>query len=99
MIYAIDFDGTLCEAIYPGIGEPKLEVIQKVKELKEQGNILILWTCRRGKALRDAINWCKQFDLYFDRINRDYHFAILHRKIFADFYIDDKAVKPLEIIS
>ena len=41
-IYAVDFDGTLCKNIYPKIGDAKEEVINYVKDLKDNGNKLIL---------------------------------------------------------
>lgn len=41
-IYAIDFDGTLCRNMYPKIGKANKKVIKKVKELKKQGEKIIL---------------------------------------------------------
>ena len=32
MIYAVDFDGTLCVEKYPGIGEPRQNVIDFCKQ-------------------------------------------------------------------
>lgn len=31
MVFAVDFDGTLCECGYPDIGEAKIDVINKCK--------------------------------------------------------------------
>ena len=45
MIYAFDFDGTLCENAWPDIGEPKQDIINKAIFLREQGHELILWSC------------------------------------------------------
>lgn len=90
MIIAVDFDGTLCNYKNPGIGEPKLKVIEKVKELAND-NFLILWSCRRGKALKEAVKWCKQYGLFFNAINKNAPGIKSSRKIYADLYIDDKA--------
>lgn len=100
-IIAVDFDGTLCEDAYPGMGTPNLYLIQVLKELKSQGKQLILWTCRCGKELEAAVNWCEQFELRFDAINQNVpenieKYGTDTRKVYADLYLDDKAWLPKE---
>ena len=51
MIYAIDFDGTLCSNAWPDIGEPNTEVIRFLKREQANGAELILWTMREGETL------------------------------------------------
>lgn len=95
-IIAVDFDGTLCENRWPEIGEPNHEVIQYVESEQQKGAKLILWTCRAGDRLANAIRWCKeQHDLVFDAINRNIPeiavaFGDDTRKVFANEYIDDR---------
>lgn len=96
-IYAIDFDGTLCVNEWPEIGKPKQEIIDKVIKLREQGHELILWTCRSGELLKDAVNWCNERGLFFHAVNDNIPRLINEygnncRKIFADFYLDDKNI-------
>jgi hydroxymethylpyrimidine pyrophosphatase-like HAD family hydrolase len=96
MIYAIDFDGTLCENRFPDIGPPREHVIEAVKKIKEDGDTLILWTCRCGERLQEAVDFCKHKGLEFDYINENTKENIKQygndcRKVYADFYIDDKA--------
>ena len=99
MKYAIDFDGTLCVDKYPNIGKPRKGVIRKVKRLQKKGHKFILWTCREGELLYDALLWCgKQEIVYFDAINENLpemieKYGTDPRKIGADKYIDDKAVR------
>lgn len=70
IIIAVDFDGCLCENRFPDIGEPKLEVIEKLKQLqKGKGVELILWTCREGYKLDEAVAWCTEQGLEFEAIN------------------------------
>lgn len=58
---AIDFDGCLCENKYPEIGEPILHVIDEAKKQQAAGAGLILWTCRQGKELEEAIAACEKW--------------------------------------
>lgn len=93
---AIDFDGTLCENNYPDIGEPNWNVIYQAIQEQKHGAGLILWTCREGKLLYDALEACAEWGLYFDAINDSLpewkeHFGTTPRKIGADEYWDDKA--------
>ena len=96
-IYAIDFDGFLCKDKYPEIGEPKHDNITYVKDLKNDGHIIILWTCREGELLDEAIDWCKQNGIIFDYVNENTSENIKKyggnsRKIFADYYVDDRNI-------
>jgi hydroxymethylpyrimidine pyrophosphatase-like HAD family hydrolase len=59
-IYAFDFDGTLCQEAYPAIGKPNRSMIRFVKKVQNRGHRTILWTCRCGKPLEEAVNWCKE---------------------------------------
>ena len=98
-IYAVDFDGTLCENTWPEIGKPNYLLIQTLKALRKKGNKVILWTCRTRDLLEEAIDWCKKQGLEFDAINENLpemigQFGSESRKVFADVYIDDKAVVP-----
>lgn len=100
IIYAVDFDGTLCESKSPDIGPPNVVLIRHLIKRRKQGNKIILWTCRFGERLIEAVEWCRQFGLEFDAINENLPEIIENmggesRKVFADVYIDDKSVnKP-----
>ena len=100
-VFAIDFDGTLCESVWPEIGEPNKELIKYLIERRKQGDKLILWTCRSGEKLKAAVDWCREHDLKFDAVNENLPelielFGNDCRKIGADIYIDDKAVNKPE---
>ena len=103
-IIAIDFDGTLFENNYPQIGLPKWNVINKCKELQQQGYELVLWSCREGKDLKHAVAQCESVGLHFNYVNKNPKWAIKMwkgndcRKIGADFYVDDKNLSIQEFI-
>jgi len=104
-ILAIDFDGTLFSGSYPDKGNPKQDIINKVKEFKSTGKCeIVLWTCRGGESLKEAVERCKEVGLEFDAINdnapsnmewiegeRANGQEFCDKKIFAHFYVDDRA--------
>lgn len=96
-IIAVDFDGTLCKNEFPGIGAPNEGLLAYLRMSKRFGDKIILWTCRVGERLEEAVQWCKEHDLEFNAVNENLPEVIeFHggdsRKIFADFYIDDKTL-------
>lgn len=98
-IIAVDFDGTLCENAWPGIGEARAGVIDYVLGQQATGAKLILWTNRRGERLAEAVAWCTARGVAFDAVNENLpeiveRFGGDTRKVFADEYLDDKAVLP-----
>ena len=101
---AVDFDGTLCEYGFPGIGQQKKEhkkLMDTLITLKNNGHKLILWTNRGDneeyKSLTEAVEWCKEKGLEFDAINENppdqKKLSGYSPKIMADYYIDDKALE------
>lgn len=93
-IIAVDFDGTLCENKWPDIGKPNYEMIAYIKSQQSKGARIILWTCRAGLKLDEALIWCSGHGLRFDAVNRNVpeiieSFGHDCRKIYADVYIDD----------
>jgi hypothetical protein len=95
-IIAVDFDGTLCENKWPDIGEPNTELINYLIDEQKKGSKIILWTCRAGSKLKQAVAWSKALGLKFDAVNENLRDVIAMfkdkdtRKIFAHEYIDDR---------
>lgn len=111
MIIATDFDDTLFQYVpapegtldYSGrpgsIGLPNLPLIQFLIIRREDGDKLILWTCREGKALHEAVEACRSQGLEFDAVNANLPHMCPEgqwpdsRKVKADLYLDDKGCK------
>ena len=96
-IIAVDFDGTLCENCWPGIGAEKEPVTWYVKRRKDAGAKLILWTNRKGEQLEEAVRWCAERGITFDAVNENLPeivkaFGGDTRTVYADDYLDDKMV-------
>ena len=101
MTIAVDFDGTIVEHKYPAIGEEIPFAVDTLKMLIQDRHQLILWSCREGQLLEDAVNWCRERGVEFYAVNRDYpeestennpHFS---RKLKADLFIDDRNIGGL----
>ena len=95
-ILAIDFDGTLSFGNWPEVGPANDRLISYLLDRKRGGDKLILWTCRAGKALDAAINFCAQHGLHFDAVNDNLpeivkKYGSNSRKITCDYYIDDRS--------
>lgn len=93
---AVDFDGTICENKFPRIGKPKKDILGALQFLQALGIETILWTCREGKLLEEAVEWCEQRGLRFTAVNdntpkRKELYGNNPRKVGADEYWDDKA--------
>lgn len=89
-IIAIDFDGTITEhSPYPITGKIRFGAIEVIKKLQEK-YICCLWTCREGEDLLQAIRILKDCGITFEYVNTSPRTT--SRKIYADMYIDDKAL-------
>jgi cytidyltransferase-like protein len=97
-VIAVDFDGCICKLAWPNIGEPNWDIINALKEEKANGTKLILWSCRCGDLLDDAIKACAEWGITFDAVNENIPERLLKygfadsRKISADEYWDDLAL-------
>jgi hypothetical protein len=101
MTIAVDFDGTIVEHKYPEIGREIPFATDTLRHLIQDRHQLILWSCREGQLLQDAIDWCHERGVDFYAVNNDYpeetiensnHFS---RKLKVDMFIDDRNVGGL----
>lgn len=72
----IDFDGTIVEFAFPGIGEPLPHAFRVMKRLQDYGYKLVLWTCREDEGykidrqyLTQAVDFCLDNGIDFDAVN------------------------------
>lgn len=95
-IAAVDFDGALSlDSQYPNIGRFNTSLCEALMKLKGIGWHIVLWTCREGKELKEAVEWCEMNGLEFDAINENPpEVPFKSRKVVADMYIDDRAYMP-----
>lgn len=91
MIIAVDFDGTLKLPNW----SPNIQLIQRLKAAQRKGDTVILWTCRAGMRLNEALRFLYQNGFVPNAVNQNTPQTISKlgydsRKILADIYIDDK---------
>ena len=92
MVICIDFDGTITEKnIFPEIGKAREHAFEAIRHFQELGHKCILWTCRYGQSLLEAVSWLSKNNVKMDAYNENLY-PLQSRKIVADVYIDDKNV-------
>lgn len=102
LILAIDFDGTI--TTNPSMSSEELvlqpECERVLNRFFDDGIRLILWTCRTGPRLEEAVNFLEDKGLLqlFDAINdqlpevKKEYWPHIGPKVGADVYFDDKNV-------
>ena len=88
---------TLAKTDWPTILKSNEPLIRHLINQQRLGNKVVLWTCRCGEHLDEAVKWCKEQGLIFDAVNDNIpeataRFGDNSRKIYADYYIDDKSI-------
>lgn len=97
---AIDFDGTIVEEAFPGVGKMLPEADKYINKLYDEGFNILINTCRTGSYEGDAENFLKRRGIKYHYINNNLPQSIEYfkqdcRKLSADVYIDDKCLMGL----
>ena len=95
MTIAVDFDGTIVTHEYPNIGKPIPFAIETLKKLQQEDHHqIILWSCREGDLLKEAVDYCAAKGLGFYAVNSNFPEEtaeiVRARKLEADLFIDDR---------
>lgn len=97
-VVAVDFDGTCVTDAFPGIGPLKPGCLRVLSRLAEAGATVVLWTCRTGGYLEEAVAFLGASGVKLNAVNQNTYPPDWDgprddsRKIHADVYIDDKAL-------
>ncbi len=108
-VIVFDIDGTLCEELKPKQSYleavPKVPMIEKLKEYKNNGYYIILNTSRNMRSYEGNVGrinantakvlfqWLEKHDIPFDEIHYGKPWCGHN-----GFYVDDKAVRPNEFL-
>ena len=100
--YVFDLDGTLCTNTNGKyhLAEPKINNIQKVNKLFDEGNHITIFTARGMNTFNNDVSMV--YSIYFDFTKKQledwgvkYHRLILGKPS-GDFYIDDKGYNVVD---
>lgn len=85
-VYNFDLDGVLAVGgpFWEREPEPNQGMIEKVRELYQAGNVIIIWTARLWEYAPETVGWLTKHKVPFH--------GIYMSKGGADVYVDDKAV-------
>jgi len=93
LIVAVDFDDTLYD--FHKVGNSYEQVKQLVKDLREIGCYIIIWTGNQDNWL--IVNYLAEHNIPYDSINNEAPISKkllgdkIPRKVYANVYIDDRA--------
>lgn len=93
MIIAVDYDGTL-----EINGQLNAVLISRLKQAQRRGDVVVLWSCREGARLREAVARLRGVGFTPNAVNDNIPATVARlgynpRKVLADVYIDDKVAK------
>lgn len=100
-IIAVDFDGVINSykrgfVSHQDFDPPTHGVSEAMRRLKEDGWTIVINTCRPAEANGPIDEYCTENGIIFDFINDspgDQGFETSPSKIYADVYLDDKAIR------
>jgi hydroxymethylpyrimidine pyrophosphatase-like HAD family hydrolase len=98
MYICVDFDGTIVDHRFPGIGPPVPNALEWLKKWQQAGARLILFTMRSdgergGESLSNAVNYLIENDIELYGINKNpsqVHWTS-SPKAYGKIYVDDAA--------
>ncbi len=95
-LIAVDLDGTLCTGeawTEEGclFAEPKQDIIDKVNKMYTGGAHIVIYTARPEWFRAETEYWLNKHKV------RRHAFVMSNRKMGADIYLDDKAIRPEEL--
>lgn len=96
-IVAVDFDKCLADTDFPHIKNINYLLIKDLIHGKYKDSRKILWTTRTGNALKEAVDFLKDYGFVPDAINDNVKeikdLGLNPRKVYANLYLDDSAVQ------
>jgi uncharacterized HAD superfamily protein len=94
MTLCFDFDGTICETEFKdgvyNILKINEDVVAMVNKLHKEGHTIIIFTARHWDKLANTMSQVGQIGINYD--------SLVMGKPVADFYIDDRALRPDEFV-
>jgi hypothetical protein len=99
----VDFDGTIVESAWPGIGSIKPKTVELMKKAYEAGHCIIIWTARGGQSAEEAKKFLIENNIPFNYFNENPEDPMQKesespsRKLHFNILIDDTAVNVNDV--
>lgn len=93
---AIDFDGTIIDNNFPFDITIKDKAKETINYYYYLGCYISIWTCRSNWFISDCKRILKENGINFHDVNQGNPIYSHSRKIYADCYIDDKAIPDFD---
>ena len=91
-VLAVDLDGTLLKDDHPALGKPIPGLDAVLKAVRAAGWVVVIWTVRTEDS--KIRKYLEEEGIPFDYINENpYGPAGGSRKIYADVYLDNRAIQ------
>jgi trehalose-6-phosphatase len=84
-IISVDFDGTIANVHFPHIIGEVPDAIETLKELQKH-YLIVVWTCRNGSGLEDAVKWMEELGFKPDAVNENPKESLEMHKSIIDAY-------------
>jgi len=95
-IAIVDFDGTICDHMFPAAGEPKEGVADALRTLQAKGYEIHILSCRTSEDVTkhpiDRLEQVRFMERYLIEHNIPFDVVLNKYKPVADIYIDDRGV-------
>jgi hydroxymethylpyrimidine pyrophosphatase-like HAD family hydrolase len=94
-ILAVDFDGTIVKTEDDYVPRSLMPNVKTVLDwARDKGCYIIIWTCRSGKMLKQAIDFLDKQKIPYDAVNKNAPWISFQtsQKIYYDLLIDDHAM-------
>jgi hydroxymethylpyrimidine pyrophosphatase-like HAD family hydrolase len=94
-VLAVDFDGTITKYnCFPYANEVMPHAAEVIRLLHDLGVVIVLWTCREGIFLLEALDYCRKQDVPIDYANEnlpeiDVNGSYAQHKVYGTMYVDD----------
>ena len=94
-VLAVDFDGTITRYnVFPYANEIMPHAAKVLQLLHELGVVTILWTCREGIFLQEALDYCRKQCVPIDYANENLpeivsNGSYARHKVYGTMYVDD----------
>ena len=100
---AFDFDGTIVDHEYPNYGKIKPETIELMQELKREGYMIMIYSCRNNRSLykttKEYLEGTNSLKIFLRENNILFNEIWPYEKPVVSMIFDDRACSMREVMT